>query len=72
MNKKLKIRSIKIVSEVAKCTEDKAKATLTENNYQVKNSILMIKYGISFEDSEKELKKAEGILAKAMVNLSKI
>lgn len=72
LNKKLKIRSIKIVSEVAKCTEDKAKATLTENNYQVKNSILMIKYGISFEDSEKELKKAEGILAKAMENLSKI
>ena len=69
LNEKLKKRSVKIVAKIAKCSEEQAINVLSHNNYQVKNAILMIKYGISFADSETELLKAEGILGQALKNI---
>lgn len=63
-NIKLKDRAERIVSEIAECSQDKAKSILERNEYCVKEAILQIKYNCLFEEAQKLLKENNGILRK--------
>lgn len=67
-NIKLKNRAIRITSEIAQVSEEKAKEVLENNSYYVKEAILQIKYSISFDNAQKLLKKYNGILRKIFEN----
>lgn len=64
VNKKLKDRAARIVSEIATCDYETAVKTLKSTEYKVKESILQIKYGVSFETAKKMLAENNGILRK--------
>ena len=63
-NIKLKDRAQRIVSEIAHCSQDEAKAVLESNEYKVKEAILQIKYSISYEKATNLLDKFNGVLGK--------
>ena len=63
-NIKLKDRAQRIVSEIAHCSQDEAKAVLESNEYKVKEAILQIKYSISYEKATTLLDKFNGVLGK--------
>ncbi|HIS89544.1 TPA: N-acetylmuramic acid 6-phosphate etherase [Candidatus Avigastranaerophilus faecigallinarum] len=63
-NIKLKDRAQRIVSEIAHCSQDEAKAVLEENEYKIKEAILQIKYSISYEKATTLLDKFNGVLGK--------
>ncbi len=63
-NIKLKDRAQRIVSEIANCSQDEAKAVLESNEYKVKEAILQIKYSISYEKATNLLDKFNGVLGK--------
>ena len=63
-NIKLKDRAQRIVSEIANCSQDEAKAVLESNEYKVKEAILQIKYSISYEKAKTLLDNFNGVLSK--------
>ncbi len=63
-NIKLKDRAERIVSDIAQCSQDKAKNILEKNNYSVKEAVLQIKFNCSFEEAKKLLEENNGILRK--------
>ncbi len=63
-NIKLKDRAQRIVSEIANCSKDEAKAVLESNEYKVKEAILQIKYSISYEKAKTLLDNFNGVLSK--------
>ncbi len=65
-NIKLKDRAERIVSEIAQCSQDKAKSVLEQNGYKVKHAILQIKYSVSFEQAANLLNRNNGILRKIL------
>lgn len=68
-NIKLKDRAQRIVSEIANCPQDEAKAVLESNEYKVKEAILQIKYSISYEKAKTLLDKFNGVLGKVFSDL---
>ena len=68
-NIKLKDRAQRIVSEIAHCSQDEAKAVLESNEYKVKEAILQIKYSISYEKAKTLLDKFNGVLGKVFSDL---
>lgn len=65
-NIKLKDRAQRIVSEIANCTQDKAKTVLETNDYQLKEAVLQIKYSLSFNEAQNLLTENNGILRKVL------
>lgn len=65
-NIKLKDRAARIVSQIAGVEKNIALQMLGNNGYKIKEAVLQLKYGISFETAEKILNKNNGILSKAM------
>ena len=63
-NIKLKDRAARIVAEIAQVEKDIALNTLKENGYNLKEAVLQIKYGITFEKAQELLKEHNGILRK--------
>ncbi len=63
-NIKLKTRAQRIVSQISKCSQDRAKSVLEENGYNVKIAILQIKYSLNSEQASKLLDENNGILRK--------
>ena len=63
-NIKLKDRAARIVAEIAQVEKDVALNTLEENEYNLKEAVLQIKYGITFEKAQELLKEHNGILRK--------
>lgn len=63
-NIKLKDRAARIVAEIAQVEKDIALNTLEENGYNLKEAVLQIKYGITFEKAQELLKEHNGILRK--------
>ena len=63
-NIKLKDRAARIVAEIAQVEKDIALNTLEENGYNLKEAVLQIKYGITFEKAQELLKENNGILRK--------
>ncbi len=61
-NDKLKNRAVRIVSAIAECDANTAKTVLESNDYDVKSSILQIKYNIGAEEANRILKSCSGIL----------
>lgn len=68
-NIKLKDRAQRIVSQIAECSQDKAKSVLEENNYSLKQAILQIKYSLSFERASIVISENNGILRKIFQKL---
>lgn len=65
-NIKLKDRAQRIVSEIANCTQDKAKTVLEANDYKLKEAVLQIKYSLSFNEAQNLLAENNGILRKVL------
>lgn len=65
-NEKLKDRAARIVSEIASVDYEKAKETLSSNNYNVKMSILILSKGITSKEAEMVLKKHHGVLRQCL------
>ena len=65
-NIKLKKRAVQIVVDLTDVSENQAQEILENNNWKVKNAVLMIKKGIDFKTSEEILNKHNGILRKAL------
>ncbi len=63
-NIKLKDRAARIVAEIAQVEKEVAINTLEENGYNLKEAVLQIKYGITFEKAQELLKEHNGILRK--------
>ena len=63
-NIKLKDRAARIVAEIAQIEKDIAINTLEKNGYNLKEAVLQIKYGITFEKAQELLKEHNGILRK--------
>ena len=63
-NIKLKDRAVRIVAQIAEVSSEIAIKTLESNGYNLKEAILQIKYGISFEKAQKLLKNNNGVLRK--------
>lgn len=68
-NIKLKDRATRIVCEITGVEKDFASKVLNENGYNLKEAILQIKYGISFEKAQQILKENNGILRKVFEKL---
>lgn len=68
-NDKLKNRAVRIVSAITKCSGEQAQKILTLNNYDVKNSILQIKYNITSQKASELLEQNNGILRKVFAAL---
>lgn len=69
-NDKLKKRAIRIVSSIAKCDEKIAENVLCTNGYNVKVSILQIKYKIDDKKAADLLKEHRGVLRKVFEALN--
>ena len=65
-NIKLKKRAVQIVVDLTDVSENQAQEILENNNWKVKNAVLMIKKRIDFKTSEEILNKHNGILRKAL------
>lgn len=65
-NKKLKNRAIRILSEVTNISYQKAYQLLSENNWNLKVCILMVKKGYTYTQAVDALDKANGVLYKAL------
>lgn len=65
-NKKLMKRACNIVKLATGADENKIKAVLDETGYSVKQSIMMLKTGLSKDKAEKILKENKGYLRKAL------
>ena len=63
-NIKLKDRAARIVEEIAHVEKNVALNVLEANGYNLKEAILQIKYGITFEKAQELLKEHNGILRK--------
>ena len=63
-NIKLKDRAVRIVTEITQVEKEIALNMLESNGYNLKETILQIKYGITFEKAQKLLKEHNGILRK--------
>lgn len=63
-NIKLKDRAVRIVAEIAQVENDVALSMLEANGYNLKESVLQIKYGMTFEKAQELLKEHNGILRK--------
>ncbi len=61
-NAKLKLRAIRIVSEIAGVPEKEAEKELLTNQYKIKHAILSLKYGYSFSEADKILTEYHGRL----------
>lgn len=65
-NEKLLARARRIVKLATGAPEEIVRRALEESGYQSKTAILMILKGISREQAEEELKKADGFIRKAL------
>ena len=63
-NIKLKDRAQRIVSEIAHCSQNEAKAVLEDNEYKIKEAILQIKYSLPYDDAKSILSKYNGVLSR--------
>ncbi len=63
-NIKLKDRAARIVSEIAQVEKEVAINVLEANGYNLKEAVLQIKYGKTFEEAHELLKEHNGILRK--------
>ena len=70
-NDKLKKRAERIVASIANCSEETALKVLTENNYDVKCSILRVKYNIDAAAADNLLKQHGGVLRKVFEAMDK-
>lgn len=70
-NEKLKDRAIRIVSEIAGVNASTALKTLLECNWKVKESILMLRCDLTFDEAKEALRKNCGVLRRALASLSK-
>ena len=61
-NTKLKDRAVRITSQIAEVDYETAKNLLEENNYKIKETILQLKYNITFEEAQKILNAENGII----------
>lgn len=68
-NIKLKDRAARIVCEILSCEKEVALKVLEENDYNLKEAILQIKYNIPFEKAQQILKENNGILRKIFEKL---
>ena len=69
-NDKLKKRAIRIVSSIVNCSEEIAENVLCTNGYNVKVSILQIKYKIDDKKAADLLKEHRGVLRKVFEALN--
>lgn len=69
-NDKLKKRAIRIVSSIANCSDEIAENVLCTNGYNVKVSILQIKYKIDDKKAADLLKEHRGVLRKVFEALN--
>jgi len=65
-NFKLKERSKNITMEATGCTYETAEQTLSESDFDVKATIVMILSGCSFEQAQRKLLRANGFIRKAI------
>lgn len=63
-NIKLQDRAVRIVSSIANTEQDKAKKTLENNGYKVKEAIIQIKYNLDLKEASNLLLQNNGILRK--------
>lgn len=63
-NIKLKDRAVRIVSSIADVDYERAKSTLENNSYKVKEAIVQLKQNTTIENATKLLKENNGILRK--------
>jgi len=69
-NIKLKDRAERIVCAIAECSKERAKETLEQNGYNLKEAVLQIKYNVTFEQAEEMLKQNKGVLRQVFRNIS--
>lgn len=69
-NEKLRSRAVKITSQIAEVSEEKALEELQKNGFQIKQAILKIKYGIPSEKADELLKKNNGVLRKVFEQIN--
>lgn len=67
-NIKLRDRAIRIVAQIAQCSNELAQKTLEANGYHVKEAVIQIKLDTDFNNAENILKRNGGILNKALNN----
>ena len=65
-NIKLKDRASRIVAQLSGADKEKALVTLKENGFNVKEAVLQLRYGYSFEKAHKVLSESNGILRKVI------
>jgi len=69
-NIKLKDRAERIVCAIAESSKERAKETLEQNGYNLKEAVLQIKYNVTFEQAEEMLKQNKGVLRQVFRNIS--
>ncbi len=65
-NEKLKNRAIRIVSEIAKISQEKAKEVLILANFEVKTAIVSLVMNCSIDEARRKLKSQNGILRRVI------
>ncbi len=65
-NEKLKDRAVRIVSEIANVSQEKAKETLIFTNFEVKTAIICLILNSSVEEARRKLKFQKGVLRKVI------
>ena len=63
-NIKLKNRAVKIVSQIAEVSEEKAQDVLQKNDFKIKPVILQLKHGLEISEAERLLAENNGVLRK--------
>ena len=66
LNKKLKDRSIAIVSHITGKNRSKSKDVLEISNYQIKEAVLMICFGMGLIDAKAQLERNNGSLRRSL------
>ena len=66
LNKKLKDRSIAIVSQITGKSRSESKDVLENSNYHIKEAVLMISFGMGFIDAKAQLEKNNGSLRRSL------
>lgn len=69
-NIKLKDRAVRIVSQIAQVERETAENILKNNGYKVKEAVLQIKYGFTYEKATEILTQNNGILRKIFEKLN--
>ena len=70
-NVKLKIRAIRIISQIAQVDYSEAEKAFYSQDEKIKHAILKLKYNLSFEEADALIKQNNGILRKIFKQLDK-